>query len=83
MSYSAEQQAQRDEVDANFEVFRQEEPQLIYGDLGRFAIYRHQQRVAIKESFREAIQYAQVEWPDGRWSIQEIGAKPEYFCRLM
>jgi hypothetical protein len=74
----ADQDQQREEVRLNFEVFKREEPELRFGHLKDFAIYRSQKRVAIKSTFYDALKYAYENYPDGRWSIQEIGQDPIY-----
>jgi hypothetical protein len=48
---------QRSEVEANFAVFQGELPSLLGTDRNRFAIYRQQKRIAIMDTFADALIY--------------------------
>lgn len=46
---------QRFEVEANFVIFQKEFHDLLETDRSRFAVYRGQQRIAIMDTFRDAL----------------------------
>lgn len=62
----------QDAVDRNFAAFKTELPMLLRTHAGKFALLRHEKVIQTFDSARDAVIFAQVQYPDGLYSIQEI-----------
>ncbi len=60
------------EVDDNFEFFKEKLPELAATHLGKYALLRHQKLVDIFDSAGDAKKYAEAQYKDGIFSIQHI-----------
>ncbi|MFQ5915526.1 MAG: hypothetical protein ACE5JS_20340 [Nitrospinota bacterium] len=60
------------EVDKNYEAFRQLLPELLKEHKGKFALLRHQKLVQTFDSARDAVVFAEAQFSDGLYSVQEI-----------
>ena len=60
------------EVDENFEAFKKLLPSLLGVRKGKFVLMRHKKMVEVFDSAGDAKLYAQAQFSDGLWSIQQV-----------
>jgi hypothetical protein len=64
--------ALQDEVERNYAAFVKELPTLLATQRGKFAVMRDGGIVAFFDTVRDADVAAQMLYPDGRYSVQEV-----------
>ena len=67
----------QEEVDKNYEVFKELLPELIKNHSGRFALMRHQEIENIFDSVGDAVIFAKEKYNDDLFSVQEITERIE------
>lgn len=72
MTLSITQEQRQVEVDSNFKAFQTLLPDLIEQERGKFALMRDRKIVEIFDTAGDALRAATLQYPDGRYSIQEI-----------
>ncbi|MEM7042180.1 MAG: hypothetical protein AAF543_05155 [Pseudomonadota bacterium] len=60
------------EIDKNYEAFKKRLPDLAKRHPGKFALMRKEDIVQIFDSAGDARLYAEAQYKDGLWSIQQI-----------
>ncbi len=60
------------EVDRNFEAFRGMLPDLLKDHAGKYALLRDTKLIEKFDTAGDALIYAQAQFPDGLYSIQEV-----------
>jgi len=60
------------EVDANFEAFKNELPLLLTSHPGKYALLHKKKVINIFDTAGDAQKYAEAQYPDGLYSIQQI-----------
>ena len=76
---------QQQEVDRNYEAFKEKLPDLIRSDAGRTALMRGGEVVVCLDTERDAIAVGRTMFEDGHFSIQKVRSRPidlGYFSRF-
>ena len=60
------------EVDRNFEAFKAMLPDLLKAQAGKYVLLRHEKMVHAFDTAGDALIYAEAQFPDGIYSIQEV-----------
>ena len=67
---------QQEEVDRNYEAFKQMLSELMESDAGRFALLHNMELVACFDTNRDALQAGKKLFEDQPFSVQKITSKP-------
>lgn len=62
----------QEEVDKNYDFFKQEFAKIVVGHLGQFALLRNASIVDYFDSFNDAEKYANLAFKDRLYSIQKV-----------
>ncbi len=65
-------EARQRAVDENYEAFKAMLPELAKSHPGKYALMREREVVEFFDTARDALVYAQKEYPDGLYSIQQV-----------
>jgi AAA+ ATPase superfamily predicted ATPase len=63
------------ELENNYRAFEKLLPSYQSMDNGRFVLLRHENQINIFDSARDAVIYANAQFPDGIYSVQQITRK--------
>lgn len=63
------------ELEDNYRAFQQLLPSFRPEDNGKFVLMRHGKQVNIFDSTKDAIIFAQAQFPDGMYSVQQVNAR--------
>lgn len=64
------------EVSANWSAFQALVPGLMVGRAGYYAVMRDRKMVKLFQTFAEACEFCDAEFPDGRYLIAEVMEEP-------
>lgn len=62
----------QEEVDQNYEAFKKILPELAKAHMGKYALMRRKEFVQVFDSPRDAIVFAEAQYPDGLFSVQQV-----------
>jgi hypothetical protein len=62
----------QEQVDKNFEAFKKLLPELLKTHRGKYALLRNGALIQVFDSPRDARLYAEAQFKDGLWSLQEV-----------
>ncbi len=66
---------QQEEVDRNYESFREKLPDLLKTDANRFALMHRREVVACFDTSRDAMEAGRQLFKDGRFSVQKVSGR--------
>ena len=72
----SDDQAIQKEVDQNYQAFKESLPELMASDPGKYALLRHKEIVQVFDSARDANIFAEAQFADGLYSIQQVTDRP-------
>ena len=72
---SATNAARQTELENNYKAFEKLLPTYRVQDVGKYVLMRHGQQVNIFDSAKDAIIFAEAQFTDGMYSVQQITSK--------
>jgi len=68
--------ALRTELENNYKEFEKLQPVFPPQDNGKFVLMRHGGKINVFDSAKDAVIFAEAQFKDGMYSVQQVNAKP-------